>query len=145
MKRLARVLLVEDDPEVRWLTAEALRARYEVVLAASPAEALERARAAPLDAIVADLTLGRESGWELIRSLHADTELRTVPVIVLSACALPPSGGPGPWAAYLTEPCPMPKLREVLEWLLEPARATRHMDAPQGGPGIRRPRRSPLT
>lgn len=118
-----RVLVVDDDPDTRWMTAEALRNDYDVVAAASPGEALTRARDQAPDAVAVDLTLGGESGWELIRALQGDPDLRTVPVIVLSASTTVPPPGIEPCAAYLTKPCPLSQLREVLARLLGPPQA----------------------
>jgi len=45
------------------------------------------------DAIVVDVMLGGESGWELIRALQGDPRCRAAPIVVLSArahLALPP-------------------------------------------------------
>ena len=62
-----------------------------------------------------DLGLGRESGWDLVRSVPEDAALRRVPIVVLSATPpADPPPGVGPWAAYLMKPCPMARLREVL-------------------------------
>jgi CheY-like chemotaxis protein len=114
----ARILIVDDDPDVRWMTAEALRDRYVVAAAATSGEALALAREQVPGAIVVDVGLGAESGWELIRALQADATLRPVPVAVLSARVLVPPPGVAPCAAYLAKPCPMTRLRDVLEQLL---------------------------
>ncbi|TMA61873.1 MAG: response regulator transcription factor [Deltaproteobacteria bacterium] len=114
-----RVLVVDDDLDTRTMTADALGDRYHVATAATVAEALACAAAERPAAIVVDLMLAGESGWDLIRSLREDAALRAVPVVVLSATpATEPPTGIGPWAAYLTKPCPMGRLREVLAALL---------------------------
>lgn len=110
-----RVLVVEDEPDTRAMTVAALGEQYDVVAVGTVAEALASARAAPPAAIVLDLGLGRESGWDLVRSVPEDAALRRVPIVVLSATPpADPPPGVGPWAAYLMKPCPMARLREVL-------------------------------
>jgi CheY-like chemotaxis protein len=125
-----RVLIVDDDPDTRWMTQEALGDHYDAVSAASRAEALARVRDQPPDAIVLDLTLAEgETGWELIRSLQADPALARVPIIIVSARApAPPPAGVGPCATYLTKPCRMTDLRAVVARFLAKAPT-----APTGG------------
>ncbi|TMA99635.1 MAG: response regulator, partial [Deltaproteobacteria bacterium] len=103
-----RVLVVDDDLDTRATTADALGDRYHVVTAATVAEALACVAADPPAAIVLDLKLAGESGWDLMRALQEDAALRTVPIVILSATpATEPPAGVGAWAAYLTKPCPM--------------------------------------
>ncbi len=115
----ARVLIVDDDSDTRALTADALHDRYDVVCAATTAEALGCVRERVPGAIVADVMLGYESGWELIRALQADPACQTVPIVVLSARAqFEPPLGLRPCAAYVRKPCRMSHLRELLWRLL---------------------------
>ena len=75
------------------MSAEALHDRSDVGCAATSAEALGRVRERVSDAIVVDVMLGGESGWELIRALQGDPRCRAAPIVVLSArahLALPP-------------------------------------------------------
>ena len=69
-KLAPRVLLVEDDTSVRNATCMLLRAEgYEVMTAASFAEALEKLGAEPrLDLLITDYHLGKETGMEVIAS-----------------------------------------------------------------------------
>jgi CheY-like chemotaxis protein len=62
-------LVVDDDPEVRWVTAEALRAiGYEVTEAASGRTALTLLeRGDPCDLIIMDLAMPGLSGAETVR------------------------------------------------------------------------------
>ena len=69
----ARVLLVEDDPDVRNATRLLLKSDgYLVVTAASCAEALQKARdSAPIDLLVTDFHLGaNETGTQVIARLR---------------------------------------------------------------------------
>jgi len=65
----ARIFVVDDDPEVRWVTAEALRAMgYEVTEAAGGRAALTLLeRGDPCDLIIMDLAMPGLSGAETVR------------------------------------------------------------------------------
>ena len=80
----AEVLIVDDDPGVRELLAEALtRAGHQVRAAASGAEAIELVRKHELDVVITDIEMQGIDGIELCTRL---VEARPdVPVIVLTA------------------------------------------------------------
>jgi two-component system, OmpR family, KDP operon response regulator KdpE len=79
----ARVLVVDDEPQiVRGLSASLRAAGYEVASAESAHEALEAAALRPPDAVILDLALPDGSGVEVCRSLREWTD---APVIVVSA------------------------------------------------------------
>jgi two-component system response regulator MtrA len=77
------ILLVEDDPSIREVTAIGLRnAGFDVTVAADGVEALERFRAAPFDLLLLDVMLPRLDGLELCRAIRRTS---TVPIIMLTA------------------------------------------------------------
>ncbi len=77
-----RVLVVDDEPQILRALAVNLRARdFEVDLAATGAEALQRAAAARPDAVLLDLGLPDIDGLDVIDGLRGWTE---VPIIVLT-------------------------------------------------------------
>lgn len=69
-----RVLLVDDEPDVRFLLQIQLRlAGFEVVgSAADGAQAIEMCRAAAPDAVVLDLLMPRLNGFEAITLIQAE-------------------------------------------------------------------------
>lgn len=71
-----RILVVEDDSEMRWLLAEFLESEgFRVDQAGDGGEALRVARAAAFDRIVLDKNLPDDAGLETLprlRSLHPD-------------------------------------------------------------------------
>jgi two-component system KDP operon response regulator KdpE len=79
----ARILIVDDEPQMRRAVGAGLRANgFEVLLAASGEEALDTVPLTMPDVILLDLTLPKLDGLDVLR------ELRTwsaVPIIVLSA------------------------------------------------------------
>jgi two-component system, OmpR family, KDP operon response regulator KdpE len=80
---VSRVLVVDDEPQIRRALAINLRARgYQVDLAATGEEALKAAAAAqPPEAVILDLGLPGISGLQVIQGLRGWTQ---VPIIVLS-------------------------------------------------------------
>ena len=78
----ARVLVVDDEPQIRRALETTLRAAgYNVEAAATVAEALTRAAARPPDAVILDLVLPDGSGVDVCRDLRTWTQ---APVVVLS-------------------------------------------------------------
>jgi two-component system KDP operon response regulator KdpE len=77
-----RVLVVEDDPEMRRALALNLTARgYLISTAADGAEALDQAAAATPDVIVLDLGLPDLDGMDIIRAIRGYSR---TPIVVLS-------------------------------------------------------------
>jgi DNA-binding NtrC family response regulator len=83
---MARILVVDDDPDVHSLLDDLLSDEgYVVVAAKDGATALDRLRDAPAAVVLLDVNLGSESGLAVlseIRTVNAD-----VPVIMLTANA----------------------------------------------------------
>lgn len=81
----AHVLVVDDEPMIRWFAARVLREEgFGVHEATDGAEALEliRAGAADLDVVLSDIVMPRMNGVQLLQSLSA---LRPdLPVILMS-------------------------------------------------------------
>ena len=81
-----RVLVVEDDPEIRELLHKALGKLYEVTLAEDGQEGLEKARADPHpDLIVSDIMMPRLDGLRMVGLLRSEEGLGDIPVIFLTA------------------------------------------------------------
>jgi two-component system response regulator MtrA len=81
----ARILLVEDDPSIREITAIGLTAAgFAVTTAPDGVEALERFRAEPFDLVLLDVMLPRLDGYEVCRQIR---RVSTVPVVMLTARA----------------------------------------------------------
>jgi signal transduction histidine kinase len=81
------VLLADDNADLREYARRLLAENYEVEAVADGEAALAAARARRPDLIVSDVMMPRLDGFGLIRELRADVELRTVPVVLLSARA----------------------------------------------------------
>jgi DNA-binding response OmpR family regulator len=80
---VAKVLIVDDEPNIREVVSLYLRRDgHEVVSAADGEEALEFFRTSDPDLVVLDLMLPRLSGLEVCRRMQAE---RRVPLIMLTA------------------------------------------------------------
>jgi two-component system OmpR family response regulator len=78
-----RILVIEDEPDLRRILAQALREReYAVDAASDGEEGLAKALAWDYDAIVLDLMLPRKSGDEVLAALR---RAKRTPVLILTA------------------------------------------------------------
>ena len=85
MSDTARVLVVDDEPQIlRFLRASLGASGFEVIEAETGAAALKRAAAEAPEIVVLDLGLPDMDGKDVIRSLREWSE---IPIIVLSARA----------------------------------------------------------
>ncbi len=83
-----RILVVDDEPDLLELVRVNLdRAGYRVETAESGREALDALRRSPPDLVVLDLMLPDRSGTEICREIRSDPELKSLPVIMLTARA----------------------------------------------------------
>ena len=86
---MPKILLVEDNELNRdMLSRRLIRRGYEVVMAGDGAEALTSAARERPDLILLDMSLPTMDGWEAARRLKADSALRDIPVIALTAHAM---------------------------------------------------------
>jgi CheY-like chemotaxis protein len=84
------IMVVEDHPLNRKLVRDVLQIQFEVDEAASAESALERLITGHIpDLILTDIQLPAMDGLTLIRRLKADPLTAAIPVIALSAGALP--------------------------------------------------------
>jgi signal transduction histidine kinase len=83
----ARVVLADDNADLRSYARRLLAEQYDVVAVADGEQALAAVRAQRPDIVVSDVMMPNLDGFGLLRELRADPALRTVPVIMLSARA----------------------------------------------------------
>jgi len=82
----ARVLIVEDEPDIRDLLAFHLeRQGYHVTRSRTGADALRQVRARPPDLILLDLMLPELGGLDVCRRLRQDPRTASVPIVMLTA------------------------------------------------------------
>jgi two-component system, cell cycle response regulator DivK len=84
------VLLVEDNEVNRYLVRFLLEQRgFAVDTANNGMEAIEQARVRKPDLILMDIQMPVMDGYEATRLLKADEALKSVPVVALTAYAMP--------------------------------------------------------
>ena len=83
---MAKILIAEDERDIRDLVAFTLRfAGHEVVTAANGEEAVQLAPQANPDLILMDVRMPRMTGYDACRVMKANPDLKDIPVVFLSA------------------------------------------------------------
>jgi CheY-like chemotaxis protein len=88
---MARILIAEDEPDIRNLITFTLRfAGHEVIDTTNGVEAYEKAQELSQngelpDLILLDVRMPRMTGYEACKRIKADEKLRDVPIAFLSA------------------------------------------------------------
>lgn len=83
---MAKILIVEDEPDLSELVSYNLRAAgHDVVEAATAAEALALVRSHGPELILLDLMLPDQPGTEVCRQVKSDPLTASIPVIMLTA------------------------------------------------------------
>ena len=109
-----KVLLVEDDSDVRRLYAIALNQRgFEVKLAANGAEAVERIHSERPDVILLDWLMPLMDGGEVVERLSQDGAA-SIPIIVISGQPAPAHVDPH-IQRWLTKPISLDELVTEIE------------------------------
>lgn len=84
--KAAKILVVDDDPDVRLLVGARLRSSgYEVVMAEDGEAAIKIFRREKPAMLLLDLGLPGLDGYQVCRTLKSDPSTREIPIIVLSA------------------------------------------------------------
>ncbi len=82
------VLIIDDDPEIRYMIGQYLITNgYEITYAASGDEGIEKAKKYQPFAITLDIMLPNKDGWTVLRELKESSLTRDIPVILISIIA----------------------------------------------------------
>jgi len=110
-----RVLVIDDDPEVREWMVEAIGSMGFVVLTASSGpQGLAIAREARPAAIILDVLMPGMDGWAVLSELKSDSSLAMIPVVMATICQEEEMGFSLGAADYLTKPVERERLLAVL-------------------------------
>lgn len=83
---MARILVAEDEPDIRELIGFTLRfAGHEVTTVPNGAEAVDAALANPPDLILMDVRMPRMTGYEACEKIKSEPTIQHIPVVFLSA------------------------------------------------------------
>ncbi|MET0420022.1 MAG: chemotaxis protein CheB [Actinoplanes sp.] len=85
--RRARVLVVDDNQDMRHYLSRLLSAEWHVEAVGSGEQALHAARQRPPDLVITDVMMPNLDGLRLLRQLRSESTLRGIPMIMLSARA----------------------------------------------------------
>jgi CheY-like chemotaxis protein len=80
-----RLLLVDDEEEIRMNLRELFAPDYEVHEAVDGIDAIEKARAVKPDLILLDLRLPRLDGYQVCQRLKSDPATAQIPIIMVTA------------------------------------------------------------
>jgi signal transduction histidine kinase/DNA-binding response OmpR family regulator len=128
----ARIILADDNADMREYVARLLRAHHDVEAVEDGDAALKSARRQRPDLILTDVMMPVMDGFGLLHEVRNDPALRTVPVLLLSARAGEEARVEG-WEAgaddYLVKPFSARELVARVGTHLEMARIRREADA----------------
>ncbi len=80
--------MVDDNPANQEILSRRLEHQgYQIVLADSGTQALEKLSQDSFDLVLLDVMMPDMDGYEVLQRMKADTILRKIPVIMISACA----------------------------------------------------------
>jgi len=79
------ILIIDDDPEIRYTIGQYLISRgYEVVYAEDGEQGLEKAIKIQPFAITLDIMLPKKDGWNILKEFKENPATRDIPVILIS-------------------------------------------------------------
>jgi two-component system cell cycle response regulator DivK len=122
---MAKILIVDDEVDnLELLSRRLTRRGFEVLTAGGAADGLARARADRPQVILMDVKMPDMDGYEATRRLKADEATHNIPVVVLTAQAMPEDRDRALEAGadeYESKPVDLARLLEKIGALLERA------------------------
>lgn len=80
------ILLVDDDLTLREMYDERLKAEgFDIIQASNGDEAMRKAKESKPNIILLDIMMPKVNGFDVLKDLKADPDLKDIPVIVLTA------------------------------------------------------------
>ncbi|MFQ5435990.1 MAG: response regulator [Anaerolineae bacterium] len=119
---MTTILIVEDNLMVQEILAERLAMHgFETTVAGNGRQGIETAVRQKPDLILMDMNLPDMDGWRATRELKGNRETAVIPIIALTAYALPADRQKSEQAgcdAYETKPINFPHLLQTMAQLL---------------------------
>jgi len=116
------VIVVEDEPDAAELFAEMMRVSgFRVLKTYSSTPAISLIAKELPDVVILDIMMPDISGLEVLRFMRRETQLRDIPVIVVSARSMPSDIQEGLEAGatiYLTKPVGYLDLKQAVEQVM---------------------------
>jgi len=83
---LAKILVVEDDPDIMQILTQALNsAGFKVIAAYGGEDAIRKVALHKPDLVLTDLAMPKVSGVEVIEAIKGDPATRHIPVVAVTA------------------------------------------------------------
>ena len=123
MREKKKILIVDDEPNVRQLVINILSKDYTVLTAADGEEALSIARSQQPDLILMDIMMPEMDGYSACHALKRDEATSTIPVVIVTALGqeLNKKFAREMGAdEYLTKPFNIQNLRDTVKRLVQP-------------------------
>ena len=86
--RKKKILIVEDDFDIRIMMQYILRDDYDLVLCEDGRSGIERALTQKPDLILLDIYMAGMSGFEVCKAIRDNPEISSIPIIIVTAGAL---------------------------------------------------------
>jgi DNA-binding response OmpR family regulator len=83
----AKVLVIDDEPDLVEMLQMALERQFEVIVAFDGKEGIAKAKTEKPDAIVLDIMMPEMDGFAACRELKGDPQTASTPVIILTGVA----------------------------------------------------------
>jgi CheY-like chemotaxis protein len=120
----AKILVVEDDPDImRILTQTLSAAGFQVVPAYGGEDAIKKVRTHMPDLVLTDLAMPEVSGVEVIERVKQDPETQQIPVVAVTAHVwdgLAQNAGQVGCDGYLSKPFTAKQLLQEVHKFLKP-------------------------
>ena len=86
---MKKVILVADDsPSIRKFVSFALAMKgFEIISVSDGMEALEKLPTGKISLVITDLNMPNLDGFELIKAIRNNEEMKNIPIIILSSLA----------------------------------------------------------
>lgn len=135
----ARILIVDDDAEIRCFCSIALQEKYEIIEASSVDEAKSLLFSNPPQLILLDLMMPGRDGLSLAEEMQQDDELCKIPIIIMTGTTKDSGLPPGFWKigtparGFLTKPFDHVKLLNEVEMVFTSVKKTDRITPGGGG------------
>jgi len=82
---MKKILVVDDDPDIRYAIQEGFFTEYDIISADSGKKCFRYLESKKPDLILLDIMMPEMSGWEVIRRLKDNENWKDIPIIIITA------------------------------------------------------------
>ena len=117
-----KILVADDEADIRHLIRQTLSKDYEIVEAVDGIEAALKAKEERPDLIMLDIMMPRQDGYKTCMKIKSDEETRNIPVVMLTGVDYELNRKLGEQlgaADYITKPFKLEELIKAVKKLVE--------------------------